>query len=790
MPPWGSSPWGDSAWEVGDLATLLQIVDADDSSNVLFDLNDPLGANSATYGGVTTALLSDLDLGVPTLQTSAQQTGTFNRDARAPMKLRLRMTHASSPDNLAIGIGRLAQYLAQGCVMKWITNNGTQVRYIDVDPSETPVLYSGRELGIFEATILIDQPNGVLLQLSRLPYLRGDALTASANKLLNPTLLRDSDANGTPDSWTKISTPTLTIASTTESLHVVAASANLGIQQNTGAASASVGQIWTLSADVKVATGTVLLQMEFLASGGGFVNTANVTQAATGWKRISATGTAGATTDHIAVDIYSSGAAATFDVRNVQLELAPAATSFRVCAQTINVDPVATPFAQYLPVYNPSTAPAPCQIELAFPDASTAGVEVDYAMMSNYGILGRNRLADFLNGPNYAQAESTGNGWTVTLATGTTSTADGNASGGNMARTTHTTDPNTLAKRITWTRSTTLDCLRGRYTVYARVLAAAAKIYDLQLNWSAGTAALLSNDVVQHDTTAAVAFNYVYISLGEIELPEELNITIANLTLELWTGIDSGAAANLDVDHIALVPANDVAFIAASTNATGSVLGKDLGIPKDLGAGDPTWVAGSASGTAMRLDAVNEAAGWGGNTNGAFSGAGHHRVEATFAYSSLFTATWFLQIANLTDNVVTVDATAVPSGAGMHTYVMEFDGVAGKVYQPRVTITAYTMGYITVYGFSHSVTPTVVQNEKVRSDPGSLPTRSDVEKLDSSGNLLIPFSATTVPFWLPPGLSLIYLNEFDVSPAGYLENKSTLTRTMTATATVYPRFYS
>src|SRR5207247_6185565 len=107
---------------------------------------------------------------------------------------------------------------------------------------------------------------------------------------------------------------------------------------------------------------------------------------------------------------------------------------------------------------------------------------VDEVKRPNYCITERNRLSDFLNGPNYAQAESTGNGWTVTLATGTSSTADGNASGGNMARTTHTTDPNTLAKRITWTRSTTLDCLRGRYTVYARLLAAAAKVYDLQLN--------------------------------------------------------------------------------------------------------------------------------------------------------------------------------------------------------------------------------------------------------------------------------------------------------------------
>jgi hypothetical protein len=91
---------------------------------------------------------------------------------------------------------------------------------------------------------------------------------------------------------------------------------------------------------------------------------------------------------------------------------------------------------------------------------------------------------------------------------------------------------------------------------------------------------------------------------------------------------------------------------------------------------------------------------------------------------------------------------------------------------------------------SRTVTPVVAQNERLRSDPGSQPTRSVVEKLDSSSNLKIPFNATTVPFWIPPGLSLIYVNEFDQPSSGYPSNFSILARTMTATPTVYPRFYS
>jgi hypothetical protein len=65
-----------------------------------------------------------------------------------------------------------------------------------------------------------------------------------------------------------------------------------------------------------------------------------------------------------------------------------------------------------------------------------------------------------------------------------------------------------------------------------------------------------------------------------------------------------------------------------------------------------------------------------------------------------------------------------------------------------------------------------------------------VEQLDSSGNLGLIADATGVPFWLPPGLSLIYVNVFDAANAGYDENQSTIGRTFTLTPTVYPRFWS
>src|SRR5207247_77881 len=134
------------------------------------------------------------------------------------------------------------------------------------------------------------------------------------------------------------------------------------------------------------------------------------------------------------------------------------------------------------------------------------------------------------------------------------------------------------------------------------------------------------------------------------------------------------------------------------------------------------------------------------------------------------------EVANLTDN--TIDVTqemSLPnaaSGNDSWNRTLVFDGVAGKSYQPRVVINTLSVGTlkVTVSSIMVLLLPTVTQNQKVRSDPGSLPTRSDVEKLDSSANMMVPLSATAVPFWLPPGLSLIYLNEFDAPNYGYLEN--------------------
>jgi len=786
------------------MASTLQVVDVDTESTVLFDLNDPTGANSALYGGISTRLVADVDFGAPVL--SNQEAGAetprsvaFNRLARRRMRFRVIML-GTSFDNLRRAVATLSRYLADGACFRWIADGSTDRLFIDADPSTAPALLAGQEASLIEATRFFQTNEGVEIELSTLPYLRGDGLAPTLNRLQNPTALIDTNDDGTPNSWTKTASGTPTVASATDSLHFVAGGAAQGLFQGTPAASAAVGQVWTVSAEVQVASGTVALILDWRTAADATISSVTTTQGVGGWVRIAATGTAPATTDHVRFRIESSGAASTFDFRNAQAEQSSSASLFRVAAETLGSDPASTTLPLLIPVYNPGTAPAPCILDVALPDANTAGVEMDYARLSNEGVMGRNRLADFLNGPNYLQGETTAEGWSWAVGTDSSSVADASsgvglgASGGNVLRVTHATDPTTSKVRATWTRSTRMDCLRGRWVVIARCKAAAARLYHLQLVWGPGSSPQYSNDEVDHDATLPASYVYVPVNLGEIEFPEELSVALGTITLQLWTRLDSGTAANLDVDALWLIPATDTAAATLPDGSTQTVNGAALGTPKDLGAADPTWTAPTYAGYApsCNLGVANQGAGWGDNTNGAFQGVGHHVVVFSWNFPiGVGTFTYKVEVANLTDNVVVTSQTYTGPATPAHfTLQQEFDGVAGKAYQPRVVCTVGASLSVVVESITHSVAPTVTQNQRVRTDAGSLPTRNDVEALDSSGNLLFEMTPTQVPFWVPPGLSLVWVNELDAAPQGYVENAATNGRTFTVSPTVYRREFT
>lgn len=782
------------------MASTLQVVDPENLSTVLFDLNDDAAANSAAYGGVRTQLVGDPDWGVP-VQRSTQNddqltpTGfvTFAQQALATATIKM-ILKASSYQAETLAAGVLAQYLSQGCVLKWLPDGAaaSELRYIDVEPSETPVLLDGRLGGMFDATQLFQHP-GITLKLRRQPVFRSPGLTPSVNKLDNATMTRDSNVDGTPDSWTSLG-GTLTIASATDSLHVVAASAGQGVYQSTGAASAAPGQSWTASVDVKVASGSVQLVANWRTSGDADISSVTASPVGTGWQRISASGVAPATTDRVRVRLESVGGAATFDVKNAQAEQASSQTLFRSKAQTVVLDPATTTaFLNTIPVFNPGTAPCPVAVRATFPDASNQTTTLLVGLRTSEDIPGRYRIADWLNTTSRAQLEASANGWTIALGTDTSAVAGSGASGSgsNVARVTHSTTNLTMTKRVSIERTTLLDSLRGDFDVYVRVLAGGARRFRLQLKWAYGDVSPLPNvnDEYVHDVVDAPAFNWVMVPLGRISIPTETDSALlGKLKMEIWTAQKANSAQNLDLDYLRLVPANSAWILTPATDRTvweASAL--------------TTPVTNPASGTAATIGPNTGLAYFDDLTDNvgspAITAVGHHSTRFNLGAENYggTDRTVKINIRNTTDSTDVVSRTVtLKPGVDTKVRTLEWDAASGKSYQAQVDDPSAVGGggkYVYLRRIIDTFTPVFDQNSSMQTDPGSRPTRRVNEKLDSSGNSVMVLDGTGVPFWIPPGLSAIYVESWDTIGRNYTEPTHNLARTMTVQATPYPRWW-
>jgi hypothetical protein len=800
------------------MAVILQIVSPLDQSTVLLDLNDPTATNSTSLVPyLKTEVFSDVAFGAPVLDASQVDPAnldttftTFSRRAAAPVKIGLHVT-ASSTDNLTKVVGTLAQYLSQGCVMKWIPTGSVFTQFLDVLPSTTPVLLNGQAMALQQLALLADTQNDLTIEFTRQAYLRSAKLDPALNKLVtNPTLLRDSNQDGTPDGWTLTSTPTVSIVTATESCHIVAGAAARGVFEATAAASFASGDSGTAAIDVKVTSGTVAVILDWRTAADATISNVTTTTTSAGWTRIASSGTAPGTTDHIRFRVESSGAAATFDVRNAQVEKTATASPFRVCAETVALDPATAGMATNVLVYNPGTAWAPLEITESFPDASTAVQQASFALMSSSLVPGVDFIADYLNGPYYGQAEANGNGWTLTAGVNTTlaGAVDANASPGSgtsVARISHTTGPNTTQLGIRWSRSTLLDCLRGTFRVFVRVkpVVSANAIYDLSIKWGTGGTVQTTNDtyVLDNSLSAATAYRKVY--LGDVVLPDDFTSpTISSLQIELWTNMDgSKTAQNLDVDYLQLVPTEDVAALSISALSADSIYGASLGLPFKLGAPvtDPTWTAGTPSGTFISLAAVNAAAAWGGSgtagITGFFTGTGGIQHTCTADMSLIPSATMTVNFQLVHFDSGTGANPVVDASVSTTTTIVKHwqpkitaSDTAGKLYQLRVTYTSGSGGAVNLASLTHSVTPVVIQNQKIRTDPGSVPPRYAAEQLDSSGNLVVTMNASRIPFWVPPGLSCVTVDTWDKqSDSNDLELAHINARTLSLLPAVYAR---
>lgn len=193
--------------------------------------------------------------------------------------------------------------------------------------------------------------------------------------------------------------------------------------------------------------------------------------------------------------------------------------------------------------------------------------------------------------------------------------------------------------------------------------------------------------------------------------------------------------------------------------------------------------AGTVSGTGLVLDANNEAGGTPPNTGLAWP-VGRHRLtyNVTVTQGSL---NYAVVVRNITDST---DAAIATYGLiGTFSHVLQVDSVAGKSYQPQVKITAVAGSpSMRVTSIAHEFVPFLAQNDQARSDPE----RTTVEKLESDGDLVATLSTEgSVPFWLPPGLTAIFVVPLDVPKGvGYTDPESVKGRTVQFSAKGAPRY--
>lgn len=426
------------------MASTLQLVN--DSGTVLFDFNTSSTTTNpfsiTTQFGVGGGM--NLVTGEPELSivSGASAPGGYVVRRRDPLSMTMwrQRFSATTYDNLAAGIGALANLLAQGGILKWIPHGSSQTRYIRFEPASTPVLLDGRELGLWQAAQLFDTPEGVQIALLCYPYLLGSELTPSLNLTSNPTLLHDFGGTANrPDGWVWDVTTGLsaeTISSTDEAYQFTKADgAAANLQQTTAVASFASGNVATFSfyARVTAVAGTPQMRatVQFKQSDGttnvGSLNSGTLTTLTTAWQRLTVTtSAAGALTSRAQLSIQVDNVDATsvvMEIRNAQAEVASAATSFRAAPEAIAADPASTSIPRRMMVWNDGDAPAKAEVRIT---ADAQGLMLTHAYREALTPV------SYLKATLHKQAES------GTLGSGTSSTADANASGGNTAQTVFT----------------------------------------------------------------------------------------------------------------------------------------------------------------------------------------------------------------------------------------------------------------------------------------------------------------------------------------------------------------
>lgn len=756
------------------MAYIFQLLD--ETLDVVADLNDSTGANNA-FGLKTFCF--EVDLGVPDFDRTFFEGDAPGgslvraRDGLATMTWKQGTVGNTSSDNYRAGVNELLKKLRYGSLFKVQMTPTSEVLYVDYISTDFLALLRGQ--AIYKIASQLHDPDGMPLACRRQPYLRRAEVSSGSQRLINGSLIVDSNNDGRPNSWTWESTSGLSAESIDAATESYQFSSTLtsaaGLQSN--AVAATPGQAWSASADIYGDTSNAQsrIVLSFYDAGDVIISSVNgtLTPGTGDFATVSVSGIAPANTAFVRariIRINVSGSSSVYRFRRAILGLG--ASSFLTAVGAVANDPGLTsgPGRTSL-IYIHGSAPAAPIVTWTVDGGSLVEIVVaKYAALSRDG--GR-RLSDYINTRKFLQAEA------GTLGANTTSTADADASGGNCAQ---TTGDASLQKRVTHVISTKLDTLRGAtWDVWVRVKPTAAATWGLQLRHGEESADRVENEIPVVNT--ATSWDYVDVYLGRMAITDS---AVASISLELWARRVSGSG-NLRWDFLTFVPVDQPSSVIAKLQAAwGSKVlfpGKDLVAstnPASPGAG---FVVPDGSMQLQHTSHTNYSVGPAPATGLSYTGT---RGRAVFDVSITGNQTITVRIRNITDSTNTV--TQAVSGTGRRKITLDFDGVSGKLYQAQVVSDGGSTGRATIFSIETMRITPVAAGEKVRWDSE----RMVAEHLDAAGTLLRPLAVIGTPgLWSEPGLVALYMHYGDLGIIGFDRPRSILTRAPVVSCTYRPR---
>jgi len=429
-------------------------------ATVLFDFNDPTGANNVGVGSVRTELAigGGFDLGVPALDAvilaAPSEDGgevVHLRQGFGSMAWRQRIRPpdgATSPDAILSAVGALAELLSYRGVLKYVPNNSTETRFIDFEPSPTPGVFRGLPLELMQITELLDSPQGFEIQMVRQPYLRGYELAPETNLVSNPTLAHDfGGTSNRPDGWAWDSTTGITGETIVQVetggkrrgayQFTIADGGVHNLQQTTAASTVASGEVAPFSFYARV-TGTALTSraramVEYMQADGttqvGSDQSGTLTTLTTAWQRLSVTpAAAGALTSRVRVSLQidnTDATSMTIQLCNTQAEIGAAPSTFRASAAAVNYNPASTALPRRVAVWCEGNAPSRARLQVTADATTLKRLRVYRVSEDAVAVLKATLHKSLRSG---------------TLGTDTTSVADADGLDGNVAQVAYT-DP-------------------------------------------------------------------------------------------------------------------------------------------------------------------------------------------------------------------------------------------------------------------------------------------------------------------------------------------------------------